>query len=769
VNSENSPTLLAHSNPQYPEDPTHWEPLTGKDGHIHLVSRRALAFARRAFATSLPELSVLGLLAGRWHDLGKFSTAFQHYLRSVSGDSHESEHRGKVDHSSAGAQHAMVSLPPPLNVMLAYVIAGHHAGLLDGINAQKACLKARLNKTDLPSWRNKVAEELLRAPETRMPELTATSQSEAAFQIGFATRMLFSCLVDADFLATESFMNPEQAAERPSGKTCLAALDTHLTGYLDQRFSRASGKIAEARASVLAACRAKAGGKTGLYSLAVPTGGGKTLSSLAFALRHCAANGLDRIIYAIPFTSIIEQTASVFRSAFESFPEEIDRLILEHHSNFDPDEETTRTRLVSENWDAPLIVTTNVQLFESLYANKTTRCRKLHRIANSAIILDEAQTLPVTLLKPCLRALELLVTQYGCTVVLCTATQPAIEKRDEFHIGLPAPISIIEDAVALYRSLKRVSVRDAGSLDCASLADHMAEYDQGLTIVNTRRHAAALYSAMLDAVGMDGCYHLSAAMTPEHRSQTLREIRNRLSDGTSCRVVATQLVEAGVDLDFPVVWRARAGLDAIAQAAGRCNREGRLSEATTWIFQPDEEAFSRLFGTIRTGADAAAQIIDCKRYDNLLGLDAIEHYFRLHYWSLQQDWDKQGICEAFRIGDRELPLNADFATVADRFRFIDDAQRPIIAAWDHAARKLTDELRRLDILGQYPHRRLTRQLQRQTVTVSQSRWQKALQEGQIELLCDRFAVLIAPDLYYDPKLGLRLEADPFYDAKILIQ
>lgn len=712
----------------------------------------------------------LGQVIARWHDLGKFSDEFQRYLRQSGSDVHGGEVVGKVDHSTAGAQHAMATLPVPLNAIAANAIAGHHAGLLNGMDSQRACLLARLKKDNLPAWRENTPETLLQTPTITLPQLKAVTKNDAAFQLSFATRMFFSCLVDADFLATESFMSPVQAAERPSDQTDFKALDAHLTDYMDRRFADNKGAVSTARAEVLAACRAKAEGKPGLYDLTVPTGGGKTLSSLAFALRHCAVNGLDRVIYAIPFTSIIEQTAQVFREAFESYPVDNDELILEHHSNFDPEKETTRTRLASENWDAPLVVTTNVQLFESLFANKTSRSRKLHRIANSVIILDEAQTLPITLLKPCLKVLELLVSQYGCTVVLCTATQPAIEQREGFDIGLAAPTPIIDDAPALYKNLERVKVENAGVLDCDQLADRVMESEQGLAIVNTRRHAAALYQAMKERSGSEGCYHLSAAMTPEHRSRQLSDIRERLKAGKPCRVVATQLIEAGVDVDFPVVWRALAGLDSIAQAAGRCNREGRRSGAITWIFQPQEEDYARLFGTLKTGANAASQVIGCGKYDDLLNLDAIEHYFRLHYWNRKQDWDKHNICDAFRLGDKSLPLNADFATVAEQFRFIDSAQRPIVIGWDDNSRALIDELRRRDERGVYPGRKLKRQLQRQTVTVSQRLWEQALQPGkqQIEVFCDRFAVLTSPDLYYHPELGLMLEADPLYDPITLI-
>jgi CRISPR-associated endonuclease/helicase Cas3 len=765
--------FYAHSDPQAPDDPKQWEPLHGPDSHLERVQEYIHQFCTDTFRCmpgGREAWTQLGNLCAGWHDLGKFSDEFQTYLHKVGSDSHDGEMRGKVDHTSAGAQFAMNALPAPLNVMAAYVIAGHHAGLLNGIDSQRASLLSRLNKDDLPRWRENVPPELLQAPSLAVPKISAATKNEAAFQLGFATRMLFSCLVDADFLATESFMSPERAAERPTATPDFKALDAHLIDYLAQRFKCAEGTVATARAEVLSACRKKAEGRPGLYELTVPTGGGKTLSSLAFALRHCTENGLDRVIYAIPFTSIIEQTAEVFRGVFDAYPLDTDELILEHHSNFDPDKETTRTRLTSENWDSPLIVTTNVQLFESLFAKKTSRCRKLHRIANSVIILDEAQTLPITLLKPCLQALQLLVEQYGCTVVLCTATQPAIEKRNGFDIGLAAPISIIEDAPALYRNLKRVKVDNAGVLDCDQLSALIKGYEQGLAIVNTRRHAATLYQALNERTGGEGCYHLSAAMTPEHRSQKLAQIRQRLKDDQPCRVVSTQLIEAGVDVDFPVVWRALAGLDSVAQAAGRCNREGKRAESITWIFQPQEEEYARLFGTLKTEANATSQIIGCERYDDLLGLDAIEHYFQLHYWSRKQDWDKQDICDAFRFGDKSLPLNADFTTVAEKFRFIDSAQRSIVVGWDDKSCELIDEFRRRDKLGIYPDRKLTRRLQRQTVTVSQRLWEQASQPGkqQIEILCDRFAVLTSPDLYYHPELGLMLEAEPLYDPITLI-
>ncbi|KRT54703.1 CRISPR-associated helicase, Cas3 family [endosymbiont of Ridgeia piscesae] len=765
-------TPFAHTHPDHPEAFEQWERLLGEGGHLEAVAQCAEAFAAQAFSEGAAFWPVLAALMGRWHDLGKFSDDFQGYLRASAtsgGDSHTGEVRGKVDHTSAGAQHAMTALPPPLSALLAYPIAGHHAGLLDGL-ATGACLKARLTKS-VPDWRYSAPDELLEAPAIELPKIPGATREAIAFNLAFATRMLFSCLVDADFLATEAFMNPQQAAQRPTDQVDFTALDRHLSDYMQQRFGDASGRVAEARAEVLAACLKAAEGQPGLYSLTVPTGGGKTLASLAFALRHAACNGLGRVIYAIPFTSIIEQNAETFREVFEAFDADLDELILEHHSNFDPDNETTRLRLASENWDAPLVVTTNVQLFESLFANRTSRCRKLHRIAGSVIILDEVQTLPVTLLEPCLKVLRLLVEQYGCSVVLCTATQPAIEYREkEFEIGLPEAIPIIADAPALYRRLKRVEVRDAGTLDCSQLADRLLESEQALAIVNTRRHAADLYRALKEKAGAESCFHLSAAMIPNHRSTRLDTIRQRLKAGQRCRVVATQLIEAGVDVDFPVVWRSLAGLDSIAQAAGRCNREGLRQGAITWAFRPDESEHPIPRGYLRRCADAASQVMATGRYHDLLGLDTIAHYFRLHYWQQQSDWDKQGICDPvnWNLGNQPPYLNFNFATVAERFRFIGDSQRPIIVPHDDKAQALVERLYAIEASGNRIPRELRRKLQRYSVSVAERHWRTALGAGQIELLCEWFAILAAPQLYYHPELGLQLDADPLYDPNELV-
>ena len=489
-----------------------------------------------------------------------------------------------------------------------------------------------------------------------------------------------------------------------------------------------------------------------MFSLTVPTGGGKTLSSLAFALRHAGRHGQRRVIYAIPFTSIIEQTSDTFRSALGSLGAQA---VLEHHSNLDPRNETLRSRLAIENWDTPIVVTTNVQLFESLFASRTSRCRKLHRIANSVIVLDEAQALPVELLKPCLETLAELVRNYGCTIVLCTATQPAIHQRDEFPIGLSDVRPIIQHPKGLYAAMKRIRVHHLGQISDDDLARRLRGHDQVLCIVATRRHALELFKALGDTVA--GAVHLTALMCPVHRSEVFGEVRQWLDDGEPCRVISTSLVEAGVDVDFPVVYRAVAGLDSIAQAAGRCNREGRLDYGDVFVFDPQSPP---PLGHHRETADTTRELMG--RFDDLLDLDAIESYFELRYWKRKRLWDKEGVMDCFRGRGHDQVL--DFRTAAERFRFIKQEQLPVIIPWRQGGEELVKRLR----YGPPPGRDAARAAQRYTVQVPQRIWDSLENSGGIEVCHENFPVLIDSTRYHRVT-GLALEADPVLDAEILCQ
>jgi CRISPR-associated endonuclease/helicase Cas3 len=723
----------------HPDGDLEWEPL---EGHLSEVADLARSFASAFTAGDA------AYVAGLWHDLGKFSRQFQNYLRASSdGEFHSAELAGKVDHSTAGAQHANAAWARnPHGKLLAYCIAGHHAGLPDDINETNSCLRSRLKK-EVPAIDSAPAWLLEQPPPSRLDlrEVAKNDDKEKAFQAALYCRMLFSCLVDADFLATERFMAAGRAEQRLADMPSMAALEENVLQYLRLKMAAADPTtVNQRRSEVLDACLGAAESPPGLFSLKVPTGGGKTLASLAFALRHARRHGLNRIIYAIPFTSIIEQNADVFRDAVSP----LGSAVVEHHSNLDPLHETTWSRLAAENWDAPVIVTTNVQLFESLFAATASRCRKLHSLVGSVIVLDEVQTLPVEFLAPCLAVLRELARNYGCTVVLCTATQPAIELRDDFSIGLAKVRPIIAEPQQLAADLRRVHVQHLGRVADEPLIRRLADESQVLCIVNTKAHAASLFRGLSPA----GAIHLSANMCPRHRRAVLRAIRRKLRAGRPCRVVSTQVVEAGVDLDFPVVYRALTGLDSIAQAAGRCDREGRLTAAAgrpagrVYVFEP-EHPIPKMFAH---QAHSTTEVIDT--FPDLLGLDAIEAYFRLHYWKRKQDWDRHDILGCFELRDCSFA----FRTCAERFRMIADDTTPVIIPYGYHGRRFVDRLRRE--LPLWPERRgsFKRRAQGYVVQLRREVQQKLMDAGEFEVIDDTFFILWRRTLY-DRFIGVCLE------------
>lgn len=716
--------------------------------HLHGVATLARDFGSAFGAGELTSL------AGLWHDLGKYSDAFQDYLaQSHDPDPHVAD-ATRVDHSTAGAQHAVEAIDI-VGHLLAYAIAGHHSGLLDAISGG-ACLDARLKKTVEP-W-NRAPGEIINKPEPEFPPFVRAALGEKdGFSLAFFTRMLFSCLVDADFLDTEAFMRPKQATLRPSWpgdvlERMEGALDDHVAKLEapSKSVGRQDGreKVGEARAAVRQACLVAAERPPGFFSLTVPTGGGKTLSSLAFALRHAGLHNLQRILYVIPFTSIIEQNAQQFRTVMAEGAG-LQDCVIEHHSNVDVGEETTLSRLATENWDAPLIVTTSVQFYESLFANRTSRCRKLHRLAGSVIVLDEVQTLPVDFLEPCLNALRELAANYGATIVLCTATQPAVQQRVGFPIGLTRVHEIIADPPKLYEALKRVAVTQLGPVPDEALGERLLSHERVLCIVNTRRHARRVFEAIGTAPEH---YHLSALMCPAHRTAVFDEIRVTLAAGSSpCRVISTQLIEAGVDIDFPTVYRSLAGLDSIAQAAGRCNREGELPVGSTYVFSSEHMASERF---IAETANCGRQVLEL--YDDPLSLEAVEHFFRLYYWDQSDRWDAKDIVGHFTLdsSNRDLPFLFSFNRVARDFRLIEEHGQPIIVPWGSEGEQLS-----VDLLarGDKPDRNLLRRLQRYTVQVPQRIWNQL--DHAIELVHGRYPVLTDTDAYYSERTGLAVERE----------
>lgn len=744
--------FYAHSQPARPV--AEWEPLAE---HLAKVADLAGRFAARFGA---PEW---GRQLGLWHDLGKYSARFQNYLLQANGfEAHleeKSEVFTRVDHSTAGAKQAVNAFPqqPVIGWLLAYAIAGHHTGLPDGSSDRDSCLKVRLQKRDL-SWEGAPPEVLKPLTLHPPPQLALNDPKRAAFQLALFARMLFSCLVDADFLATEDFYDPDRSAQRQAPLARLDELLALVNKDLQERADKAKpSDVNQCRREILSACRQAAALPPGLFSLTVPTGGGKTLASLAFALEHARLNpaaDFERVIYAIPFTSIIEQTASIFRSLLESLGEDV---VLEHHSNLDPERQpTVRSRLAAENWDAPLVVTTNVQLFESLFAARPSRCRKLHRLVRSILILDEVQTLPVELLRPCLAVLRELADSYHCTVVLCTATQPAFDHRDDFPIGLENVREIIPDPQALYQRMRRTEVTHLGKQTDLELVDRLRQHDQFLCIVNSRKHAVQLYDVLRAEhaeVNAAGLFHLSTWMCGAHRSLVIDTIKQRLKNGLPCRVVSTSLIEAGVDLDFPVVYRALAGIDAIAQAAGRCNREGERPLSPVFLFEPAE---ARPSTYVRSTIASTLELLP--DHADLLSLAAVRHYFELHFWKHRDRWDANDVMECFKdAGSAGFYAGYEYRKAAERFEFIEERERPLIVPWRDAGRELVQELQTAESAQCW---KIARKLQRYTVGVRYDRFERLLgsdvqlvREGDFG---DRFPVLENLALYDDER-GLQQE------------
>lgn len=645
--------------------------------HLREVAEMAAEFARPFGADKW------AYLAGMAHDIGKYSAKFQNRILR--------EGR-KVDHSTAGAYelYAQAGLP-----LLSFCAAGHHGGLPDSgtlAEFEGPTLMGRLRKAaqhDLPDYRAYAREiELPKAESVVFGNMTHFDP----FSFSFLTRMVFSCLVDADFLCTERFMqgSPREQLDTDS----LEMLSERLEGKI-RSFYPPQGDLNETRCAILDACAEAASDAPGVFSLTVPTGGGKTYASLRFALRHALADGhgMRRVVYAIPYTSIIEQNAAVFREVVGASN------VLEHHGNFDFDnagEDGGLLRLATENWDAPVVVTTNVQLFESLFANKTSRCRKLHNVANSVIVLDEAQMLPTKQLLPCVRALAELVHRYGCTVVLCTATQPSL---GEMFASYGCPVrEIAPETQALYERLRRTEYRFLGRIEDEELADQLASHEQVLCVVNSRKQARVLYDSVREATDdEDGTFHLSTLMHSVHREKILAKIRLRLDEGRTCRVISTSLIEAGVDVDFPVVYRALAGMDSMVQCAGRCNREGKRSacESAVYLFEPgtsygvpnDTNQKRAIARSVMLGMGLAMEEVgsaDGGVACDIGSLEAIASYFDQLHELRRERLDAENVLEdltefgqAALLEGRSIPL-IPFKDAADRFRMIEDGSRSVI-------------------------------------------------------------------------------------------
>lgn len=735
-------TVFAHSTSN--TDCSDWQPLVEHLLNVaRLAADRAAPFGCEALAEA----------AGLLHDLGKYSTDFQ---RRLTGESL------RVDHATRGAQLALEHYPG-IGHLIAYAIAGHHGGLANGAESgERTALRERLARAGLPPLLDVWQQEIALPDTLARPPLVTHSRERGMFQLAFLVRMLFSCLVDADYLDTEAFYDrvertPEvrrktlRAASSPSLEPLRDQLGAHLQGFAATR------PIDRLRADILHHVRGQATLPPGLFSLTVPTGGGKTLTSLAFALDHALAHGLRRAICVIPFTSIVEQTAASFRAALGELGE---TAVLEHHSAFVPStkneepQSREKLRLAMENWDAPIIVTTAVQFFESLFAARPSQCRKLHNIADSVVIIDEAQTLPLKLLRPTVAAIDELARNYRCTLVLCTATQPALN-APEFCGGLEGVRELAPDPLALYRKLERVRVAHLGEVDDAALITRLQAHEQVLCIVNNRRHARALYQAIAE---QPGACHLSTLMCARHRSAVLAEIRTRLDEGEPCRLVATSLIEAGVDISFPVVYRAEAGLDSIAQAAGRCNRHGkeRAEDSPVWVFAPAGDAWAPP-PELKQFAQAGREVLR-HHGEAPLAPAAISAYFQHLYWQQGDDaLDGHDLLELLR---RSRPDALPLETLAARYRLIETTQKAVIVPYNEEARAALAALEHVPSCGG-----VARRLQPYLVQVPMRALAELRAVGAVQPVADvrwgeQFLALMNPDLY-SPDYGLWWEEPTF--------
>lgn len=658
-----------------------------------------------------------GKLCGLAHDIGKYSDEFQLRLRGGK----------KVDHATAGA----IECFKIKAAFEAVCVIGHHSGLpnvghKDADTTESQTFfgrKLRAEQGGIPDYRKNWNGHIALPQDYFRP-------SGRGFATAFYIRMLYSCLVDADYIDTETFMNGD--AGRGNYEP-LSALCDKLTAYIS-KWNNPTREIDILRQKILNSCIEKASAPRGIFSLTVPTGGGKTVASMAFALNHAVANSMKRIIYVIPYTSIIEQNAKVFRDILGQ------ENVVEHHSQVshelseDADELEYRSALATENWDAPVIVTTAVQFFESLYANRSSKCRKLHNIANSVIIFDEAQMIPSNNLRPCVAAIAELVRAYNATAVLCTATQPAIDEMLLEYSKKESVVELCPDVDGMFEKFRRTSFEKEGRLTTDELVSRLESQQQVLCIVNTRKFAQEVY----EALPSEGRFHLSTLMCPVHRKQKLDEIRERLKSGKTCRVVSTSLIEAGVDVDFPRVFREMAGLDSILQAAGRCNREGKRSAESSIVTVFESE--NKVNKLIAVNRDAAEETVRDWTQPNTTS--TIERYFKAYRDFLRND-DKSGVIAASEKGISGCGL--PFEWIAKEFKLIDQNTFTVYISVGEG-KELISRLREGE-----RSRELYRKAGMFSVSIYENHFNALINAGAAEPFGDDAAILTDLSLYSDEK------------------
>ena len=718
--------------------------------HLWGVSKKAEKFAK-VFGEQ-----EVGQLMGLYHDVGKYSREFQEYLLQGGGK--------KVDHSTAGALE-LVMKKSSVSLPAAFCVAGHHSGLMDGGNQRADTAEC---KTFCGRMKRRPGKEIPDYHSYR-GELIGTDDNVNSSLIGllgsdrfagqFYTRMLFSCLVDADFLDTEEFMQRGQISR--GDFDTITALKCKLDKYIAEHFLDKNGQrykepINQHRRKILAEC-IDAGdlvADESLWSLTVPTGGGKTVASLAFALHHAARMGKERVIYVIPYTSIIEQNAKIFKEILG------DENVIEHHcqvdysssvDNDDTYDEQMKKQLATENWDAPLIVTTNVQFFESLFANRTSKCRKLHNIAGSVVIFDEAQMLPIDYLRPCLVTIHELTLHYGTTAVLCTATQPSLNKI--FKDYKREIKEICRNVTEEYDFFKRARIELLSqSMSLGDLAGRLQEKEQVLCIVNTKRAAGELFAALQG----EDCFYLSTNLCPQHRKAVIARIRRALANGQPCRVVSTSLIEAGVDVDFPCVYRELAGLDSIIQAAGRCNREGKRKkeDSLVYVFAWEDKTLANSQQSMKARIGATEYV--CGLYaDDLGNTAAIKDYFDFLHKLNGNELDHKQILKM--IESEYMP----FEHVAREVALIETPTRPVFIPYDEAAQEIERQLR-LGMRSRWLMRKAGKYMVDVYCNMEDDKYKSPFARLEaackIEILDDNVAILLDMESYSNT-IGLRFNVE----------
>ncbi len=822
--------------------------------HLENVAELASCFAAKFRFPNTGEL--LGLL----HDLGKASEAFQAYLLSATGrlDQDADDYvdaqklKGKIDHSTAGAQWCWFNdsagpqklIDPLCRQIIALCLCSHHSGLIDSLKPDGSCVfSARMDKSEDKTHRTEVlqsmgpefvgrvssllVEQVIPELRQRVAGLAKSSsnncrakQSEARISspfcagcgipecrvanplwhlyVGLLTRLLFSCLLDADRIDSADFDNPDNTRVRSCVPTdwllLINRLENHLTAVAAtanrSELAESASSINRIRNEISAHCLARSKDPRGIFTLTVPTGGGKTLAGLRFAIQHAAHHKMARVINVIPYTSIIDQNARVARNILER-EEPFGTVVLEHHSNIEPELETWQSRLLSENWDAPIIYTTMVQFLESLFGGGTRGARRMHRLANSVIVFDEIQTLPLKCVHLFCNAVNFLVRECDATVVLCTATQPLLGKLPHPHLGalaLSPENEIMPEVEHLYRSLKRVEIvnrtRPQGwsAAEVAELATQECK-DKGscLVIVNTKKWARRVYEECSGS-GVEYLFHLSTSLCPAHRLEHLEVIRERLKHNRCfpearkpVLCVSTQLIEAGVDVDFASVVRFVAGLDSIVQAAGRCNRNGLDSSGVVHIVNPLNEDLGRL-PEIKEGRDQSLRILgEVEReaaFDgDLLGPAVMERYFEYFFFNRSGEMAYQIKSEEAERDDTLLnilscnpkntgstgkvpALRQSFATAGRLFEVIDGHARGIIVPYGQGRTIINSLCRQNDPATQ---RRLLRQAQLYTVNVFPEMMRKLYDQHAVHEIRKDSGVFYLTDGYYDNNFGLSVE------------